>query len=554
MNFESVKRDFSQLGSDLQGLFTLVSAVPQFFQERVTLQRAEEEIKKAFDYRDERFLELVRSQIFERPTSRYLELLRFAGCEFSDLQAQVRRSGVEGTLEQLAREGVYFTSEEFKGKKEVIRGGQSFRVVPKFFDNSGVSTGYRTQSSGTTNDPIRSFVSLDLLAIRTPATYVFFVAHGLFSHAHAMYDAILPGSAGINNLLIYAKMGVLADRWFARKVPIKSTLEGGYHLLTTQLIVLAAKYFNPGFPKSEFIDTRETDRIVRWVAENQCRKKACCITTAASNAARIARIASGLGISLEGTKFIVTGEPLTESKKEVMEKAGATATPRYAYGGSINVGFGCANPLYTDEIHVNQHQLALFSNPRLGRKDSSRVHPLLCTTLDPSFPRMLLNVESGDYGYLIHRECGCALEKVGLTLHLHQIRSFEKFTSEGMNYFYGDLFDLTEKTLPDEFGGGPGDYQLVEEEDSGGQTRLTLVVHPDVPELNEERLLARLRAALANGSRGNRFMTGVWENAGTFKVRREIPYASPRGKILPLHISQAKNKLRHNETLSVDVD
>jgi hypothetical protein len=35
-------------------------------------------------------------------------------------------------------------------------------------------------------------------------------------------------------------------------------------------------------------------------------------------------------------------------------------------------------------------------------------------------------------------------------------------------------------------------------------------------------------------------MTGVWENAGTFRVKRDVPYASPRGKILPLHIPQKK--------------
>ena len=454
---------------------------------------------------------------------------------------QVRRSGIEATLKQLAREGVYFTSEEFKGKKEVIRGGQSFRVVPELFGHRAVSAGYQTQSSGTTNDPIRAFVSLDLLAIRTPVTYIFFVAHNLFSHAHAMYDAILPGSAGINNLLIYARMGVMAERWFARKVPIKSKVESIYHLFTTQLVVLAAKHFNPGFPRPEFIDSR-TDRIVRWTAKHQGENKPCCITTAASNATRIARIASGLGISLEGTKFIVTGEPFTESKKQVLEKAGATATPRYAYGGSINVGLGCANPLHTDEIHVNQHQLALFSNPRLVEKDNSCLRPLLCTTLDASFPRLLLNVESGDYGYLTRRDCGCALERAGLTLHLHYIRSFEKFTSEGMNYFYGDLFGLLENTLPAEFGGGPGDYQLVEEEDTKSQTRLTLVVHPDVGALNEERVLLRLRAALSNGSRGNRFMTGVWENAGTLRIKRQVPHTSPRGKILPLHFSHVKEE------------
>ena len=541
MSFATAKRDFLQLQSDLQGISTLTRAIPQFLRERATLQRAEEEIKKAFDDREKKFLELVRSQVFERPTSPYHKLLRVAGCEFSDLQMQVRRSGIEATLKQLAREGVYFTSEEFKGKKQVIRGGQSFRVVPELFGRRGVSAGYQTQSSGTTNDPIRSFVSLDLLAIRTPVTYIFFVAHGLFSHAHAMYDAILPGSAGINNLLIYARMGVMAERWFARKVAIKSKVESIYHLFTTQLVVLAAKYFNPGFPRPEFIDSRP-DRIIRWTAKHQGERKACCITTAASNATRIARFASGLGISLEGTKFIVTGEPFTESKKQVLEKAGATATPRYAYGGSINVGLGCANPLHTDEIHVNQHQLALFSNPRLVEKDNFCLHPLLCTTLDASFPKLLLNVESGDYGYLTRRNCGCALEKAGLTLHLHCIRSFEKFTSEGMNYFYGDLFGLFENTLPAEFGGGPGDYQLVEEEDSKSQTRLTLVVHPDVGELNEERVLVRLRAALSNGSRGNRFMTRVWENAGTLRIKRQVPHSSSRGKILPLHFSHAKEE------------
>ena len=148
-----------------------------------------------------------------------------------------------------------------------------------------------------------------------------------------------------------------------------------------------------------------------------------------------------------------------------------------------------------------------------------------------------MNVESGDYGYLTQRDCGCLQEKVGLSLHLHHIRSFEKFTSEGMNYFYGDLFELLENVLPAEFGGGPGDYQLVEEEDDHGQTRLTLRVHPEVGEVNESRLLSRLQEGLALGSRGNRFMSKLWQDMGTFRISRKIPHASGRGKILPLHIN-----------------
>jgi hypothetical protein len=538
-----LSRDLSQLRSDIQGVVALMKGIPRFLRQRVTLQRAQDQIRRDLDNREERFLGIVRAGIYECPQSPYLKLLRLAGCQFSDLQKEVRRLGIEETLARLAREGVYLTVEEFKGKKEVIRGRHSFRVFPGSFDNNTGSAGYRTQSSGTSNEPTRSFVSLDLLSIRTPVSCVAFAAHGLFSHAHAMYDSILPASGGINNLLIYGRMGVTTDRWFAQKMPITSRSERLYHYFTTQLIVLAASRFGSGLPKPEFLAHEEIERIVHWAAAQQIRQVGCCITTAASNAARIARGARGLGISLERTKFIVTGEPFTDSKREAIETVGATGIPRYAYGGSVNIGYGCANPLFTDEVHVNQHLLALCANPRVLSQRSPGINPLLCTTLDPAFPRLLFNVESGDYGYMIRRGCGCALEKAGLPLHLYNIRSFEKFTSEGMNYFYGDLYELFERIFPCEFGGGPGDYQLMEEEDATGQTRLVLVVHPQVKDLDENRIIVLLRAELSKRSRGDRLMTDVWTRAGTFKLRRVVPYASPRGKILPLHISRATEVL-----------
>jgi hypothetical protein len=130
------------------------------------------------------------------------------------------------------------------------------------------------------------------------------------------------------------------------------------------------------------------------------------------------------------------------------------------------------------------------------------------------------------------------LQKVGFTQHLHTVRSFEKMTGEGMNYSGSDLFELLEDTVPSEFGGGPGDYQIVEEEDDRGQTRLTLVVHPDLGELDEANLLTRLQQGLAQGSCNYRFMSRIWQDAGAFRIRRGIPHVSPRGKILPLHIRQ----------------
>ena len=525
--------------TNLKGVFNLVKALPDFLRERITVQRAEEEIKSALNSREDRFLELVRTQVYERPRSPYLRLLKYAGCEFSDIRTYIHQHGLEGTLEQLAREGVYLSADEFKGKKEVLRGTDSFLVSPMDFEPAGSSPGFVTQSSGTSNSPVLSLISLDYLTAATFEICVFWSAHGLFSCSHAIYDAILPGAGGVTNLMFYAKLGVTTDRWFARKVPVNSWLEGMYHYLTTYSIVLMGKLFGPGVPTPEFIDIQDIQRIVHWVSEKKREGKACCIRTTASNGARIARVAWEMGMSLEGTKFVVSGEPLTEAKREMMERVGASAIPRY---GAIGVGTGCANPLYTDEVHVSQHKLALISHPKPLTDYGVPIQPLLFTTLYP-YPlarRMLLNVDHGDYATLERRDCGCALEKVGLTLHLHHIRSYEKFTSEGMNYFGTDLFELLENVIPSEFGGGAGDYQLVEEEDSTGQTRLTLLVHPEVGKLDEDRLLSRLMEGLAQGSRGNRFMSKLWQDAGTFRIKREIPFASPRGKILPLQIRHVR--------------
>ena len=125
----SLKGTYRQLRSNLRDFrlkVMLAISLREFFRDRINVERAQEEIKRALDNREDRFLELVRTQVYGRPSGPYLRLLRLAGCEFSDLQTYVHRHGVDGTLEKLASEGFYRTADEFKGKKEVVRGGQSF--------------------------------------------------------------------------------------------------------------------------------------------------------------------------------------------------------------------------------------------------------------------------------------------------------------------------------------------------------------------------------------------------------------------------------------------
>src|SRR5262245_61895590 len=76
-----------------------------------------------------------------------------------------------------------------------------------------------------------------------------------------------------------------------------------------------------------------------------------------------------------------------------------------------------------------------------------------------SAPRLQLNVANAVRAHLVTRACECPLGEAGLTLHVTDVGSDVKLTSEGLNYSVAGLAELLEATLPARFGGGVGDYQ-----------------------------------------------------------------------------------------------
>ena len=103
------------------------------------------------------------------------------------------------------------------------------------------------------------------------------------------------------------------------------------------------------------------------------------------------------------------------------------------------------------------------------------VDAFLFTSFSPATPKILLNVESGDYGVIETRSCGCKFEELGFTDHIHNIRGFDKLSSAGMTFVGTDLVRIIEEVLPAKFGGASTDYQMVEEEDKKGHTRMSIV-------------------------------------------------------------------------------
>ncbi len=169
------------------------------------------------------------------------------------------------------------------------------------------------------------------------------------------------------------------------------------------------------------------------------------------------------------------------------------------------------------------------------------VEAFLFTSLLPAAPKVLLNVETGDYGVVECRRCGCGFEDLGFHDHIHSIRSFEKLTSEGMTLASTFLLRLMEEVLPSKYGGFSTDYQILEEEDDRGITRLNIIVSPKVGEIDEQDLLKTVLRNLEPGKTVT-MISSILAQADTFRVKRGYPISTGMGKILPLRVGNNKVK------------
>jgi hypothetical protein len=205
------------------------------------------------------------------------------------------------------------------------------------------------------------------------------------------------------------------------------------------------------------------------------------------------------------------------------------------------VGIGCADATAVDDQHLLTDKLAVIQRPR-GGDPQAPVSVNNYTSLTASSPKLMLNVESDDYGVIERRACRCAIGALGLDWHMHTIRSYEKLTSEGMNFLGHDLMRLVDEVLPARFGGAPTDYQFVEE-DEGGLPKVSLVVSPRVGPVDEAAALDAVvaflnRAPGATDDHGER-----WREARTLRVERREPYATAASKVLALHTLKLKDEV-----------
>jgi hypothetical protein len=264
--------------------------------------------------------------------------------------------------------------------------------------------------------------------------------------------------------------------------------------------------------------------------------------TFASAAAGLAAAALESGRDLAGARFTMASEPTTAARLTVVRRAGAEALPFYASLDSGPIGYGCRRPDGPDDLHALDDFQAIIQAGEDGLPRGLPARALLLSSLRETAPYLLLNVSLGDAAIIEPRACGCPLEQDGWSVHLRDVRSFEKLTAGGMTFLDVDLVRVLEEELPRRFGGGPTDYQLVEEESELGRPILRLLVHPRVGDVDPPRVAGAFLDAISIGSGAERVMGLAWRAADTVRVERRPPLRTSAGKILHLHVGPDRSR------------
>jgi len=513
----------------------LAAQLPFFLRRPMSGHDARTVLASRFQQREHRFLKLVHRTVYASPASPYHTLLRWAGCEAGDLEKLVDQNGVEGTLEVLYQQGVYLTVDEFKGRCPVVRGSNRLAIHPHQLLNPAASSHLRIRTSGSRGPG--TLVPIDLAYVRSRSANALLelIAREGVSWRHAIWG--IPGGSALVHLLEFSGFGALPVRWFSLVDPASPGLHPRYRwsaVLLRWASVLAGK----PLPRLHHASANDSQLVLSWIVDVIRSGETPHLFTYVSAAVRLCEAAREAGVELPGMQFTVTGEPVTQTRLDAVRRTGAQAVPRYGSAESGTIGYGCLQAEGADDVHLLHDRLALLQAEGEIEHQGIPAGALFVTTLEPRTPYMLLNVSLGDQAVMKRRSCGCPLEEVGWTTHLHSVRSFEKLTGAGMSFLETDLIRILEETLPKRFGGGPTHYQLLEEQDGRSLAHYRLLVHPEVGPVDPKEVAGTFFEAIGPGRGIERIMGTVWREAGSLTVERRPPLATRSGKILSVHTQE----------------
>jgi len=492
----------------------------------VCTAQPEDDVRARLARRAEHFLWTVEHLNFARQDSPYRPLLDAAGYDLPRIRQLVACLGLDAALDRLWQDGVYVRIQEFKGREAAVRHGRTFRFRERDFANPRAPGVLRGQSSGSRSGGTQTEVSVDDLLHHTRLLAWMLERYGLQERDVVVW--LTPG-AGLERVVRFALAGRRPLRWFS---PV------GFSSPSVPLMLTVARAAGAGpLPRPHVVPPDRVLEIARYIHRVNTRR-GLLVAAFVNSALRLVLAAEEAGIALGDVAFLLMGEPVTPVKRRQLEERGFQVFSRFGFFELGEPAWACLAPRESDDLHVMTDMVAVRQYPRAVDRNGTTVPAFLFTSLLPWARHVMLNMETGDYGGLEERSCGCFLDRAGLRLHMHTVRSFEKLTAEGITFLGPSLIELLEDVLPRRFGGDSRHYQLVEGEDAQGFTKLYLLVSPRLGPLDETALRRTLLAEL--GMRHldpvyGRTVAAVWSQADTIQIVRRDPLPTTAGKVLHLH-------------------
>jgi hypothetical protein len=516
----------------LQGARRFASGLRGYLSETLDVETAKDILRRQLESREASFLRLLEFGVYRNPRSPYRRLLEHAGFSLEDIQAIVGDLGLDGALARLYEAGVYVTLDEFKGRTPVKRPGLKFAVNAGDFDNGLLNVAYSSRTGASRGGGTRVPIDFDFIAYETAGMLCNMEANGVAGRPIALWQASPPSFHGLKNVFRGARMGRMPAKWFS---PSKAqwTRQGLQGRALLWYTVILSRLMGRGMPRPVYIGPERLLDVVRWLAEMAAKGQPALVFCFPSPAVRACLLAEQAGTDISGTVFYGGGEAYTEGKQAVQERAGVRHVSNYAMSESGTIAFQCGARTSPDEMHVLSDKMAVLQRPK-ELESGAEVGALYHTSLLTTTPKLMLNVESGDYAVLEERDCGCLWQRMGFTTHISRVRSYEKLTSEGVMFMGSMLYELLEQTLPARFGGSPLDYQLVEQEEDG-VPQVSIVVSPRIGAVPDEAVIDAVLGAVGFADWSRR-MADSWRHAGTLRVERREPYSTSASKLLPLHV------------------
>lgn len=506
--------------------------LPAYLRRPLTTEAARQSLTQRLRARENAFLGKLRLDIYGRPGSPYFHLLRHAGCEFGDIESVVRRAGVEQALRELFRGGVYLTVDEFKGRKVAQRGSMKIEVRPELLQAPRTSYGLPSSSGGSRGKGNLVLTDLAFIGACAANAAVSLGVRGGENWRKAVWES--PGAGLRFRTVKYAGFTTMPAATFSQVDPNSQDIPA-YFRWNLLLLSWVSRLAGRPLPWPTYAPLSDPSPLAAWLQRIRRAGETPHVQTFPGSAVILARFAVENGYDISGSWVTVSGEPITAARIATMKAAGCNVIPRYGSIETGAIGYGCAHPEDSDDLHLLNDMHGMIHAGEGGAAIGLPPKALLMTSLHAQAPFVMLNLSMGDQAEMSERRCRCPLEQAGWAQHLWEVRSFEKLTAMGVTFDGSTLIPVLEEVLPARFGGRPTDYQLVEAEGAGGVPALKLIVHPRLGELDDQAIVEVFLAAIGRRSASNEMMVRRWRDGKTLTVERREPSMTRGGKINYLH-------------------